>query len=111
MHETMRAALRDAMKARDKVAVTALRSVLAALDNATAVNATLPAVEHEHIAGSAGGLGAGEVARAELTAAQTRAVLAREIEERQAAALDYDRAGQAETAARLRAEADVLAAF
>jgi hypothetical protein len=59
MYEAMRAALTDARKARDGVAVDALRSVLAARDNASAVDATLPAVDDEHIAGSAGRLGAG----------------------------------------------------
>ena len=64
MHEQLRAALKDALKRRDKVAVVALRSALAALDNASAVDATLPTVDHEHSAGSAGGLGAAEVPRA-----------------------------------------------
>ena len=111
MYESMRSALKDAMKARDEVAVSALRSAMAALDNATAVEAALPAVEHEHIAGSAGRLGAAEMARDELSEAEARDVVAREIEERRVAARAYDGLGRPETAARLRAEADVLAAF
>ena len=54
------------MKARDRAAVAALRSTLAALDNAQAVEADVAPVEHEHFAGMAGGLGAGEVPRAAL---------------------------------------------
>ena len=111
MYESMRSALKDAIKARDDVAVSALRSALASLDNAAAVEAALPTVEHAHIAGSAGGLGAGEAARAELTEAEVRDVLAREIEERRSAARAYAGLGRADTAARLRAEADVLAAL
>ena len=106
MYESMRSALKDAIKARDDVAVSALRSALASLDNAAAVEAALPTVEHAHIAGSAG-----EAARAELTEAEVRDVLAREIEERRSAARAYDGLGRADTAARLRAEADVLAAL
>ena len=111
MHDTMRTALKDALKARDDIAVSALRSAIGALDNASAVEAALPAADHAHIAGTAGGLGAGEVARAELTHVQAREVVAREIAERRSAAIAYDGLGRAETAARLRAEADVLAAF
>lgn len=111
MRDQLQAALKDARKRRDQVATTALRSALAALDNAAAVDATLPTVEHDCIAGSAGGLGAAEVPRVELTEADERAVLAREISERRAAGREYDALGQAEAAARLRAEADVLAAF
>ena len=50
MYEAMRAALKEAMKARDPVAVAALRSAIAALDNAAAVDATLPAVEADVLA-------------------------------------------------------------
>jgi uncharacterized protein YqeY len=110
----LRAALPVAMKARDKPAVGALRAALAALDNAEAVDADaagLRTVESEHVAGSVGGLGAGEAARAALDERQARALLAREVQERRDAARGYDEHGRDEEAARLRAEADLLAGF
>ena len=105
------AALRSAMKARDKDAVSVLRSTLAALDNAQAVEADVAVVEGEHFAGTAGGLGAGEVPRAALEDAQARAIVAAEAQERRDAADEYERLGRADEASRLRAEADLLAAF
>lgn len=110
----LRAALRTAMKARDKETVAALRSTLAALDNAEAVDADaagLAAVESEHVAGSVGGLGAAEVARAALDERQACAIVAREAQERRDAAREYDGHGRADEAARFRAEADLLDGF
>jgi uncharacterized protein len=108
----LRAALKRAMKERDRAAATTLRSALAALDNAEAVDpalAGLAAVEHERIAGTVGGLGAGEVPRATLDEEGARAVVRAEVDERRAAADDYDRVGEAERAQALRAEAELLA--
>jgi len=110
----LRGALPTAMKARERDAVTAIRSALAAIDDAEAVDADaagLRTVDSEHLAGTAGGLGAGEVARASLDEEGTRAVVAREIAERRAAAADYDRLTRPDDAARLRTEADALAAL
>jgi uncharacterized protein len=110
----LRAALRTAMKARERGTVTAIRSALAAIDNAEAVDAAaagLEQTEHVHIAGTVGGLGAGEVARARLTDVRVREIVAGEVAERRAAADEYDGHGQDERAAGLRAEADALAAL
>lgn len=110
----LRAALPTAMKAREREAVTAIRSALAAIDDAEAVDADavgLSTVDSEHLAGTAGGLGAGEVARASLDEEGARAVVAREIAERRDAAADYDRLARPDDAARLRTEADALAAL
>jgi uncharacterized protein YqeY len=107
----LRAALPAAMKARERAAVAAIRSALAAIDDAEAVDADavgLRTVDSEHLAGTAGGLGAGEVARASLDEEGARAVVAREIAERRDAAADYDRLSRPDEAARLRAEADAL---
>jgi hypothetical protein len=58
-------ALRAAIKARDRATASALRSTLAAIQNAEAVeNDGRPVVEHARIAGSVGWLGAGEAPRA-----------------------------------------------
>jgi uncharacterized protein YqeY len=109
----LRAALTAAMKARDPTAVAALRSALAAIDNAEAVDpAHTPAVGlgAGPIAKAVTGLGAGEVARRQLTAHEEAAVVAAEVAERRSAAAEYDHLGRADDASRLRAEADVLAA-
>jgi hypothetical protein len=119
MRQRLRAALKVAMKGRDAAAVNALRTALAAIDNAEAVAvpapatgapaATAPLVEGV-IAGAAAGVGATEAARRELTEDEVVAIVAAEVAERRAAADEYRTAGQFGRAARLTAEADALAA-
>lgn len=105
----LRTALRAAMRARDAVAVSALRSTLAALDNATAVPASgFLGPGSEHVAGAAVGVGAAEAPRRELTEAEALAVVRAEIAERLAAADTY---GPGPAADRLRAGADKLTAL
>lgn len=111
----MRARLRDdltaALKARDRVAVTALRSALAAIDNAEAVPADLPlntVSGNEHVAGAAAGLGAAEAERRHLTESDLRSIVEKEIRERSVAAREYEELGRGDQAERLRAEAEVL---
>ncbi|GAA3541874.1 hypothetical protein GCM10022222_26940 [Amycolatopsis ultiminotia] len=111
----MRAKLRDdlkaALKTRDRTAISALRSALAAIDNAEAVpvdQALDATVGNEHVAGAAVGLGAAEASRRDLTDADLRSIVENEVRERTVAAEDYERLGRAEEAARLRAEAAVL---
>jgi uncharacterized protein len=114
----MRRGLTAAMKARDKRAVAALRSTLAAIDNAEAVDVTQvppagggrPTGEGE-IAGPALGVGAAEVERRTLTAVEMEAIVRREVAERQTAAQAYERAGRAPHAEGLRAEAELLGAY
>ena len=109
----LRAALPAAMKARDAAAVAALRSALAAIDNAEAV-AVEPAppvsIGDGEIAMAAVGLGAGDVARRTLTSAQIAEIVRGEVAERRSAAGDFERSGRSDRARRLHAEADVLAA-
>ena len=103
----LRAALPAAMKARDQVAVAALRSALAALDNAEAVDpSTGPGSDPLGVVG----LGAGEVARRELSEAEVEDLVRGELDERLAAAEVYEARGLGAEARRLRAEAAVLAA-
>jgi uncharacterized protein len=94
----VRAGLRDeltaAIKARDRVAVAALRSALAAIANAEAVPVD--------------GLGAVEVERRHLTEADLRSIVVAEVRDRLAAATGYEERGRADVAERLRAEAEVL---
>ena len=105
----LQAALTGALRRRDKVAASALRSGLSALANAEAVSPVpLAGTSSPHIAGAAAGLGAAEAPRRTLSLAEAEQVIAAEISERLAAADGYDQAGHAERAGQLRREADVL---
>jgi uncharacterized protein len=111
VRDLLQRALGKALKARDNVAVSALRSALGAIDNASAVppapaksGATSP-----HFAGAAAGVGAAETGRRVLSDQEASAIVRAEVAELQAAAHDYDRAGDTERAGRLRRQADILA--
>jgi uncharacterized protein YqeY len=126
MRASLRVDLTAAIKSRDRVAVTALRSALAAIDNAESVPA-----EHspgaststgtggtgtggtggtggQHIAGAVSGLGATEAERRHLTEADLRAILETEITDRATAAANYEQLGRADQATQLHAEAQIL---
>jgi uncharacterized protein YqeY len=105
-------ALRTALRARDTVAVSALRSAQAAISNAEAIvpPGTATRRPQRHIAGSVEGLGAAEAPRHALSEVETFGIIESEICERRDAADLYERAGHAGRAARLRREADALAA-
>lgn len=110
MRSRLRADLTTALKARDRVAVTALRSALSAIENAEAipVDDSAPSISGtEHVAGAVG-LGAAEAARRELTDADVLAVLLDEVAQRVTAADEYARLDRTDAADRLRAEAAVL---
>lgn len=112
MRATLRADLTAAIKAKDRVAVSALRSALAAIDDAEAVAAEpVTGPGSEHVAGAAAGAGSAEVARQQLTTADMRAVVEREHRERVATAREYAELGREDAAARVRAEAGVLARY
>ncbi|MFJ8141348.1 hypothetical protein [Streptomyces sp. NPDC096013] len=96
------------MRAGDKAAVSALRTALAALDNAEAVSVAEieprgPALEQSPL-----GAGATEVARRELTEHRVVEMVRAEAAERLDAAAQLTAPAHADRAARLRAEADVL---
>ncbi|MEV6275861.1 hypothetical protein [Nocardia sp. NPDC051832] len=109
LRDRLRAALTEAMKARDRVAAAALRSALAAIDNAEAVE--VPEVRAGAIEDSATGLGSAEVPRRDLSAGDIAAIVRAEIHERRSAAAEYESGGLLDRAGRLRAEADALAAL
>lgn len=113
MRTTLRRDLTAALKARDRVAVAALRSAIAAIENAAAVPAAPidTSVGDEHFAGAKIGVGAAEAPRRVLTESDERSILAAEVRERTTAAEEYERLGRTDQAARLRAEADVLARY
>jgi uncharacterized protein YqeY len=105
---TLRDALLAARKDRNAMRVSALRSALSAIDNAeTPDEARMDAPSSGAIAGGVVGLGAAEVARRVLSDEQIRSLLHVEIDERLAAAKEFD-ASHSERAANLRAEAAVL---
>jgi uncharacterized protein len=109
----LRLALAEALRARDTIAVSALRSALGAIGNAEAVEpgVTAPAGSAgPYVAGAVSGLGAAEVPRRSLSAAQTEQIVRAEAAEREDAARGYERAGQAGRAGRLRREAQLLLA-
>jgi uncharacterized protein YqeY len=113
VRDRLRSALRDAMRARDAVALSAVRSALAAIDNAEAVDvATLvravPAVMHASVAGTVVGVGAAELPRRVLTTGDLDALVRREVDDRSRVAAELEAAGRPDRAERLRAEAVVL---
>lgn len=97
------AALRAAQKARDSIGVSAMRTALGALDNATAVEQTS---EHVETYG-----GSSDVPRRVVTFAECQELLAREVLERLAAADQAEAHGRAADAERIRAEAERTRAF
>ncbi len=97
----MRRALPEAMRARDKAAVSALRGALGALDNAEAVPV-------DTLAQTPDGVRASEAARLELSERTVVDIVRSEVTERLQAADELSGPAHAERAARLRAEAAVL---
>jgi uncharacterized protein YqeY len=110
LRQRLRDGLPVALKARDRTAVAALRSTLAAIDNAEAVDgkgfAGSLAIERSPV-----GVGAAELPRRTLTEADVEALVRKEMAEREAAAAEYDRAGRSDRADQLRGEVGVLSAF
>ncbi|GAB3763252.1 GatB/YqeY domain-containing protein [Microlunatus parietis] len=94
LRDRLQAALRDALKDRDRVAARAIRTALAAIANAEAVD---PA-DHS----------TAEVPRRELGADDLRSIVGAEVSERRRAALTYEQSGRTEHAGELHREADVL---
>lgn len=107
----MRQALPEAMRARDKTAVSALRATLGALDNAEAVpvgEADLRGVALEE---APVGAGATEAVRVELSESRVVDVVRAEVAERLEAAAQLTAPAHADRAEQLRAEAAVLLRF
>lgn len=112
--QTLRSILRTdlvtAMKSRRPEAVSALRTALAAMDNAEAV--AVPNGEAEaasaHFAGTRTGVGSTEAERRVLSIAEAHALLTDQIQERVVEADRYEALGERSAAHRLRLEADAL---
>jgi uncharacterized protein YqeY len=130
----MRRGLIEAMKARDQQAVAALRSALARIDNAEAVDPDAvdddelvadvfdddavdagPPLDsgegHPAVAGGVRGVGAAEVDRRVLTPEGVAAIVRDDVEEREIAADVLERVGRPDQAERLRAQAKLLTSY
>ena len=103
--ERLRADLKTAMRERKPDEVAAIRTVIAAIDNAEAVPVE-DLAERIRLREAVG-----EVVRADLDGAALDRVLQREIETRLSAAEDYEKHGREADAARLRAEAELVARY
>jgi uncharacterized protein len=99
LRERVGSDLKSAMKLRSSLDVRALRSLLTALDNGTAVALESLSPEARR---------AGEVPRRELTSADVEAILQRQVDEREDAAAEYARLGMQPEVERLRAEIAIL---
>lgn len=100
--DRLRSDLMAAMKARDGARARVLRSALAAIDNAGAVEAPAQVV---------GDVGYGDVPRRPLDAAQARALLEEEILEREVGVTEYQRVNRPDEAETLRAEIATLRTY
>jgi uncharacterized protein YqeY len=108
----LRDALRDALRAKDKSSLAVIRQTLAAIDNAEAPDVShAPAAQSEVIAGAAVGVGAGDIARRQLSPVEVTAIVEREMHERRESAAAYASLGRQSEAAALEREADVLQVF
>src|SRR5262245_14324565 len=107
----MRQALPEAMRARDKAAVSALRATLAALDNAEAVPVDEAGTRGLALEEAPGGVGVTEAVRRELSEDTVADIVRAEAAERLDAAAQLTAPAHADRVARLRAEAAVLHRF
>src|SRR5579863_5678837 len=85
IRQRLASALTAALKGRDAIAVSALRSALAAIDNASAVPAgPAPAVGtgSPHFAGAVAGVGAAEAQRRHLSETEIEEIVRTEVAER-----------------------------
>lgn len=123
LQQRLAAALRDAMRERDRVATAVLRSVLGEIGNAEAVppadppagvppsagpSAAGPPAGVSHIAGAVAGVGSTEVARRELSDEDVEAIVRAEVDGRIRAAHEYRELGRDDEAEGLDAEVSVL---
>jgi type VI protein secretion system component VasF len=92
------------MRARDRHTAGAIRTLIAALENAEAVRVeatATPVTDSPYVAGAAVGLGASEVPRRVLAPHEERALVAREVADLRQAAQTLATAGRQERSAEL----------
>ncbi len=110
LRSLLRSDLVAAMKARRPEIVSALRTAIAAIDNAEAIEVHDggEALASGHFAGARAGVGSTEAARRVLSIGEVRSLVEAQVTERIAGADRNDALGQRAAASRLRREADVL---
>ena len=93
--------------------MAALRTALAAIDNAEAVDARPDhaGTGSTHVAGASAGVGSSDVPRRALSDADIDAIVRQQVTERWDAAAAYDRLGRGPEADVLRREAAILNAY
>jgi hypothetical protein len=109
----LRGDLRAAMKAQRRDEMAALRSLIAAIDNAEAVEdaSSSPQPSSAHVAGTVRDLGAADAARRSLSEHDLQRIIEAELWERDAQAERLTLLGRVDEASRLRIEADVIARY
>ncbi len=107
LRDQIAVALRAAMKARDGVAVPALRGLLHALDNTNAVDIA-PSAHASSGEPTDGAVASSEVPRRLPSPTELRAIIEGEATERESAASLYEGLGGSAKAAQLRAEALIV---
>lgn len=112
VRRALRERLTTAMRERDRPTASAIRSALAALENAEAVPQRGPAGApmSTHVAGARLGVGAAEAERLDLDDETESAILRAEVDGLLEAAREYDAAGQETHAGQARAAAEELSA-
>jgi uncharacterized protein len=112
LRQRLRESLKVAMRAGDSTAIAAFRSAVSAIDNAEAVDlSNAPGPTGGAIEDALLGVGAGEVARRELSAKDVVEIVRAEVREHAAAAAEYERLGRPEQASRFNAQATALESF
>jgi hypothetical protein len=113
LRDVLRRDLARAMKAREPDAVAALRTAIAAIDNAEAVPVPVagPLPASGRIAGARSGVGVTEAARRDLSGRQEQAILRDQVTGYTAEASRYESLGQQAAADRLQAQARLLSAY
>lgn len=106
----LRRDLRAAMKAQRREEMAALRSLIAAVDNAESVEPSPqpPRTTGAYVAGSPHGLRAADAARRSLSERDVQRIIESELWERDAQAERLELLGRTEEASRLRSEAEVI---
>jgi hypothetical protein len=101
------------MKAQRQDEMAALRSLIAAIDNAESVEDAPSSSQpfSEHVAGTVQGLGAADAARRSLSEHDLQRIIEAELWERDAQAERLTLLGRIDEASRLRIEADVIARY
>jgi uncharacterized protein YqeY len=103
IREQLKAALAQAMKARQSHVISTLRSILSEIDNAEAVDVTLSSVPVVGLSK--------DLPRKILSEEQMQDILQNQYDEIELSFTEYKRLGKQEEAEQLRMELEVLAAY